>query len=389
MSGIYLDAHANARLAPEALDAMVAAYSRPGNPHAANAAGLRANSIIEEARAQIGSLICASATDLVFTSGATEANNLAIMGLARAAASAGNPKRTIATSALEHPSVSEPAKALSREGFKHIIIPVDDSGQVCLEVLEEVANRGDLLLASITWADGEIGAIQPLMDIANIVHAAGAIVHSDASQAAGRVDVDVDRTNVDAMSVSSHKIHGPAGIGALYLGPGIGKPKALMHGGGQERGVRPGTIPTALAAGFGVAATIAKRRRAEDQAHCIALAQAFEAALLESSVTYKVNGGRGRRLPGSLNIRIGGVDGDSIVDALRDSVAVSTGSACASGKIEGSQTLRAIGLTETEARSSLRFCFDRYNTMEEASSAAQAIAAIVKRFGIAAGEFVQ
>jgi cysteine desulfurase len=389
MNGIYLDAHANARLAPEALDAMVAAYGRPGNPHAANAAGLRASAVVEQARAQIGSLISASANDLVFTSGATEANNLAIMGLARAAASAGNPKRRIATSALEHPSVSEAAKALVAEGFSHIVIPVDARGQISLDALIEVANAGDLLLTSMTWADGEVGAIQPLSDITNIAHAAGAIVHSDASQAAGRIDVDVDRINVDALSVSSHKIHGPAGIGALYLSPGLGKPKPLMHGGGQERSIRPGTIPTALAAGFGAAASMAKLRRTEDQAHCVTLVQRFEDSLLKSSVRYEINGGREHRLPGSVNIRIDGIDGDAVVDALGDALAVSTGSACSSGKIDGSQALRAIGLTEVQARSSLRCCFDRYNTVEEADAAAEAIAAVVKRFGIAAGEFVQ
>lgn len=389
MSGIYLDSHANARLAPEALDAMVRAYQRPGNPHAANAAGLYASSIVELARGQIASLIGAAASEVVFTSGATEANNLAIIGLARAAANAGDARRTIATSALEHPSVTEAAKALVREGFTHITLPVEGSGRLSIDALVSVVDAGDLLLVSVTAADGEIGAIQPLADIANLANSAGAIMHSDASQAAGRIKLDVEELGVDALSLSSHKLHGPAGVGALYISAAVGRPEPLLHGGGQERGLRPGTIPAALAAGFGAASALAESRKREDHAHCATLADAFERDLRERSVSYELNGARELRLPGSLNIRLQGVDGDSVVDALGENLTVSTGSACSSGKIESSHILRAIGLTEEEARSSIRLCFDRYNTIAEAAKAAESIAAIVTRFGIAAGEFVQ
>ncbi|HXH51954.1 MAG TPA: cysteine desulfurase family protein [Sphingomicrobium sp.] len=389
MTSIYLDAHANARLAPEAMEAMSRAYAQPGNPHAANAAGLRASSIVEQARAQVASLISAAPSEIIFTSGATEANNLAIIGLSRAAASAGDRRRTIATSAVEHASVTEAAKALVREGFRHVILPVDSSGKVSVRALTNLADGGDLLLVSVTAADGEIGRIQPIADIGKAAHFAGAIVHSDASQSAGRVGVDVDHMDVDALSISSHKMHGPAGIGALYINPAIVRPEPLLHGGGQERGIRPGTIPVALACGFGAAAAVAQSRKVADRVHCTALVEQFEAMLRARSVSFRVNGEREQRLPGSLNIRFGGVDGDSVIDALGENLAVSTGSACSSGKLEGSHVLRAIGLSEEEARSSVRLCFDRYNTPEEAAMAAESIAAVVKRFGIAAGEFVQ
>jgi cysteine desulfurase len=389
MSGIYLDAHANARLAPEALAAMMRAYRHPGNPHAANAAGLHASSIVELARNQIASLVCAAPSEIVFTSGATEANNLAIIGFAHAAATAGDTRRTIATSALEHPSVIEPANALMREGFRHISLPVDGSGRLSMDALGKAISAGDLLLVSVTAADGEVGAIQPLADIASLARSAGAIMHSDASQAAGRITLDVEQLGIDALSISSHKLHGPAGVGALYISAAAGKPEPLLHGGGQERALRPGTIPVALAAGFGAAAALAQSRMRNDQAHCATLAATFERALRELSVSYELNAGRESRLPGSLNIRLKGVDGDSVVDALGENLAVSTGSSCSSGKIESSHILRAIGLTEEEARSSIRLCFDRYNTIEEAAKAADSVATVVKRFGIAAGEFVQ
>jgi cysteine desulfurase len=386
MSAIYLDTHANARLAPEAFEAMVRAYRHPGNPHAANAAGLHASSIVELARTQIASLIGGAPTEIVFTSGATEANNLAIIGFARAAAKAGDVRRTIATTVLEHPSVTEAAKALVREGFTHIVLPVEDSGRLSLDALSKVVEAGDLLLVSVTAADGEIGAIQPLADIANLARSAAAIMHSDASQAAGRIELDVEQLGIDALSISSHKLHGPVGVGALYISAAAGKPEPLLHGGGQERGLRPGTVPAALAAGFAAAAALAQSMRRDDQAHCTTLADAFERVLRERAVSYELNGRRKLRLPGSLNIRLKGVDGDSVVDALGEKLAVSTGSACSSGKMESSHILRAIGLTDDEARSSIRLCFDRYNTIEEAAKAAESSAAHVEPFWKAAGD---
>jgi cysteine desulfurase len=256
-------------------------------------------------------------------------------------------------------------------------------------MLANVAEGGDLLLVSITAADGEIGYIQPFNDIVAITHAKGAIMHSDASQAAGRIELDVEQAGVDALSISSHKLHGPAGIGALYISAAAGRPQALIHGGGQEQGLRPGTIPAALAAGFGAAAELAKSRKLADQAHAADLVAAFEHTLRDLSVSYELNGVREPRLPGSLNLRLHGADGDSLVDGLGEMLAISTGSACSSGKVDSSLVLRAIGLSDEEARSSVRLCFDRYNTIEEAAMAANSIAGVLKRFGIAAGEFVQ
>jgi len=361
---------------------------RTGNPHAAHAAGASAADSVEQGRAQVAALIGVQPSEIVFTSGATEANNLSILGFARALQCAGSDRRTIVTSAIEHPSVLGPAKLLEREGFRHVAIGVGRDGVVDRDAFAVALN--DAALVSIGLANGEIGTIQPIAELAEIAHAAGAVVHCDATQAVGRVPVDAFALDVDALSLSSHKMYGPAGIGALFVSSAaLLQPEPLLVGGGQEGGRRPGTVPAMLVAGFGVAAELAARRLPADAEHSEQLRRAFLGTLDARAVEWSLTVENVRRLPGSLSLRFDGIEGDSLVDQLSGTVDLATGSACASGKIEPSHVLTALGLSQSEARSTVRLYFDRYLDEDAAVRAAGAIAEAVERFRLVTGEVIQ
>lgn len=385
----YLDGHASTEIAPEAIDAMLEAWRAPGNPHGANAAGAFAAQRVEFARAEIAALIGSAPEEIIFTAGATEANNLAIMGLARARAALGDARRVIITSALEHPSVDRAANALLAEGFRHEILPVGDDGRVDMGRLQALLKVGDAALVSVTAADGEIATCQPIAEIAALAADHAALVHCDASQAAGRIALDATELGLDAMTLSSHKMHGPSGIGALFLSSLALRPIPLIWGGGQEKGLRPGTVAVPLAVGFGVAARLARTQMESDAAHTRKLATALLDALNARGVAYRLNGAAADRLPGSLSLQLPGIAADELVDLLANSVVLSTTTACSSGQMEPSQSLMSIGLSREEAASSFRMVFSRYSDEAATDSIADAIRTAAVRLSVASGEVVQ
>lgn len=386
MNAIHLDGHATTAVAPEAIEAMLRQLAETGNPHAAHAAGQRAAANVEDGRASIAELIGAQPSELFFTSGATEANNLALLGMARSAARAGLAARTVVTSQIEHPSVLGPAKMLEREGFRHVSLPVGPDGVVDLAALAATA---DALIVSVGLVNGELGTVQPIEQVVTIARTLGALVHCDGAQAVGRIPVDVFALDIDALSMSSHKMYGPAGIGALFISSAaVVRPEPLFAGGGQESGLRPGTVPAFLVAGFAAAARLAKVQMAEDASRAERLREAFLSALDEQGADWTINT-TGPRVPGSLNMRFDGVEGDSIVDQVADAISIATGSACSAGKVEPSHALTAIGLSPAQARSTIRLYFDRYLNEEDVGAAAAVIARAVRRFSVVAGEVVQ
>jgi cysteine desulfurase len=386
---IYLDAHASTPLAPEALDALVLHLGYPGNPHSPHAAGARAHEAVEDARCAVADLIGAAPAEIVFTSGATEANNLAILGLARAALG-GTSRRTIVTSAIEHPSVLEAAEALAGEGFNHHIAPVDTEGRIDLAALAKILSANETLLVSVMAANNVTGVIQPVGEVAALARSAGAIVHCDAAQAAGRIALDVFDLDVDALSLSAHKMYGPPGVGALYLSAACPvRLKPLTFGGGQERGLRSGTTPAALVASFGAAASLVGARRDIDDQYVRRLAARFLARLQAHQVRLQTIGSDQHRLPGSVNIAIENYDAQELTERLSSTVAISTGSACSSGQINVSPVLEAMRLPDALSRSSFRVCFNRYSTEEDADLAATTIVGTLREMELATGRIVQ
>ena len=380
--GIYLDGHSTTILAPEARSAMESAWEEGGNAQSPHFTGMRASEAVERARMSVSQLIGAEITEVIFTSGATEANNLAILGVARRLTSVNRPR--IIVSSIEHKAVIEPALVLRAEGFEVIEAPVLRTGVVDLKALSQLVNQRTLLV-SLMLANNEIGVIQPVEQAAALAHAAGALVHSDCAQALGRMPIDVAQLNVDYLSLSAHKCHGPMGVGALYVAGGAPKPNALMHGGGQEEGIRPGTVPVALCAGFGAAVDLARRHLAEDSQHCATLVSRFAAVLAELGLNSRPTCVDSEHLPGSFSFRIPGLDADRLVDTLARDVYLSTGSACNSGQLGPSHVLQAIGLSPQDARATLRVCFGRYNSSIDAELAAAHIAAACRAQGVATG----
>lgn len=386
---IYLDAHASTPLAPEALTALVGQLAKPGNPHAPHGAGAQALAAIEAARHDVAELVGAAASEIVFTSGATEANNLAILGLARAAGRC-SPRRTIVTSAIEHPSVLEAAGALVAEGYRHRIVSVGGDGRLDLASLADLLAEGDVLLLSVMAASNVTGVVQPIREAAALARRAGALIHTDAAQAGARLPLDVLDLDVDALSLSAHKMYGPPGVGALYLSAASPvRPEPLTFGGGQEGGLRSGTAPTALIAAFGASARIAADRRDADDCRLRALVARFLADLSARQVRLQIIGDSDHRLPGSVNIAPIGADAQDLTERLSRYVALSSGSACSSGRGVVSPTLRAMNIPDSVARSSVRVCFNRYSGDDDARLAAYAIADALADSRLATGSIVQ
>lgn len=381
---IYLDGHATTPLAPEARDAMLAAWSHAGNANSPHSAGARAAITVDAARGAVARLIGADPTEIVFTSGATEANNLALLGVARAAARAGDSKRRVIVSAIEHKAVLEPARMLRDEGFDVVEAPVDQQGQIDLEAFAQVLNE-ETLLVSVMAANNEIGVIQPVKTVVSMARRVGALTHCDAAQAAGKISLDVFDLDVDYLSLSAHKLHGPFGVGALYLGAMAPRPYPLVVGGGQEGGVRSGTLPVPLIAGFGAAAEIAAVNLECAAQHARSLTRQFTEELAKRQVRFEVICAASDRLPGSLSLRLAGIDADDLVSTLADDLLISTGSACSAGQIEPSHVLRAIGFTHEQAKSTVRLLFGRYNVPQEAMEAAGLFAHACERVRLATG----
>ncbi|WP_420144524.1 cysteine desulfurase family protein [Sphingobium sp.] len=348
---IYLDYQATTPLAPEAFDAMVPLLrDQFANPHSAHRAGRLAAAQVEVARDEVARLL-PSGGKLIFTSGATEALNIAIQGA---------PPGDIVTIATEHAAVLDTVEVLARSGRRVTILPVDAGGIVDLDAAARaIVPTVSLVVAMLV--NNEIGVIQPVEALADLAHRAGALFLCDAVQGYGRVPIPA---NVDMVAISAHKIHGPKGVGALWLRDGV-RPAPLIHGGGQEGGLRSGTLPPALCAGFGIAARLMRDRAEEDRTHIHGLS--LLARTLFSDWT--LNGAATQRYPGNLNLRRDGIDGARLLSHCRN-VAFSLGSACASGSGRPSHVLRALGLTDAQARGSVRIGFGRYTTAQDLERAA-------------------
>jgi len=356
---IYLDYQATTPLAPEALQAMLPwLESQHANPHSPHAPGRAAKAAVEVAREQIAALLPRGGT-FSFTSGATEALNWAIKG------STGG----IVTFATEHAAVLDTIEAEARKGRAVTVLPVGSDGLPDLAAARAAIGPGTGLVAAML-VNNEIGAIHPIEEIASLAHAAGARFLCDAVQGYGRVRIPEE---CDLVAVSAHKIHGPKGVGGLWIRDGVAL-EPLLHGGGQEPGGRSGTLSPALCAGFGAAAQLAKQRFGADHAH---VEQLFRAALAHMGTDWALNGSLGERYHGNLNLRRAGLDVARLMSELRD-IAFSAGSACASGSGRPSHVLRAIGLSDAEARSSIRLGFGRYTTEEELMAALDRITAAAR-----------
>ena len=375
---VYLDGLATSPLAPEARDAMIQASSHPGNAGSPHYAGARASAMVEEARHDVASLIGADANEIVFTSGATEADNLAIRGVAMRAVHSGNSRRKVIVSAIEHKAVLEAAENLRAYGFEVILAPATVEGVVDVGATERLIDSTTLLV-SIMLANNETGALQPVGPIAAVAHREGALIHCDAAQAVGKIHVDVDDLEVDYLSISAHKMYGPMGVGALYVASGAPKPYPLSYGGKQEGSMRPGTEPIYLLAAFGAAARLARSRLREDMEHGRALAEAFCNDLSNRGLRYAITTRSASVLPGAVSLAVDGVSADSLVSSLYHCASISTGSACTSGQLMPSHVLLAMGITPDRADSVIRLYFGRYNTLAETQIVAPAFVEAVRR----------
>lgn len=375
-SPIYLDGHATTPLAPEAAAVMAPWWHElSANAHSPHGAGQKAAVAVEHARAHIARLIGAHPGEVVFTSGATEANALAIIGVAGAARAARDDRRRIIVSAIEHKSVLESARRLGRDGFEVVIAPVTPSGVVDLDTLASLVNA-DTLLVSVMAANNEVGVIQPIEAVATLVRAAGALLHIDASQQVGKLPIDL--SIADFASLSSHKMYGPVGVGALFISAAASlQPEPLFAGGSQERGLRPGTLPVPLIVGFGEAARVAQDHMEIDAEHGRRLADRLSTGLSDRQVLFVINGLEEDRLPGSLSLRLIGCDGASIIARLSHAVSIAEGSACTSGQITPSHVLTAMGQSAEIASQTVRIFCGRYNTENEILAAVDAIARVV------------
>lgn len=360
---IYLDYQATTPMDPRVLAKMMPWFTEKfGNPHSrSHAYGWEAEAATDLAREQVAALIGASEKEIIFTSGATEANNIAIKGVARFYK---DKKNHIITPVTEHKCVLDSCRHLEQEGFEVTYLPVQKNGLIDLEVLK-AAIRPTTLLISVMGVNNEIGVIQPLAEIGKLAREAGAFFHVDAAQAFGKIPLDVEAMNIDLMSISGHKIYGPKGIGALYVRrrPRV-RLEPLFSGGGQERGFRSGTLPTPLVVGLGEAAVIAHAEMAKDEAHARKLYNKFMTELLDGIPDVHINGDREKRWPGNVNLSFAYVEGESMIMAIKD-LAVSSGSACTSASLEPSYVLRSLGVSEELAHTSIRFGVGRFTTDEE------------------------
>jgi len=360
---IYLDYQATTPMDPRVLAKMMPWFTEKfGNPHSrSHAYGWEAEAAGELAREQVAALIGATEKEIIFTSGATESNNIAIKGVARFYK---DKKNHIITPVTEHKCVLDSCRHLEQEGFEVTYLPVQKNGLIDMDALR-AAIRDTTLLVSVMAVNNEIGVIQPLAEIGKLCREKGVLFHTDAAQAFGKIPLDVEAMNIDLMSISGHKIYGPKGIGALYVRrrPRV-RLESLFSGGGQERGFRSGTLPTPLVVGLGEAAVIAKAEMAQDEAHAHKLYNKFMTELLEGMPDVFINGDRTQRWVGNINLSFAYVEGESMIMAIKD-LAVSSGSACTSASLEPSYVLRSLGVSEELAHTSIRFGVGRFTTDEE------------------------
>lgn len=380
---IYMDNQATTRMDPRVLEAMLP-YLTEAYGNAASRShsfGWAAEQAVETARGQIAALLGASPKEIVFTSGATESNNLAIKGAVEAAR-ATDPQRSIhvVTQATEHKAVLDPCAWLAKQGRRVTVLPVDPEGRVRLGDLESAIAAEKPALVSMMAANNEIGTLQPIEATGALCREHGILFHTDAAQAVGKLPIDVNRGGIDLLSISGHKIYGPKGIGVLYArrrNP-KGSIAEQIHGGGHERGLRSGTLNVPAIVGLGKACALAAEEMESEGHRLTALRDRLEAKLLAGLDQVSINGCRQHRLPGNLNMTFAHADSESIMMGLRD-VALSSGSACTSASIQPSHVLRALGLSDEAAHSSLRFGLGRFTTEEEVDFVADHLIDVVSK----------
>ncbi|MBI5867877.1 MAG: IscS subfamily cysteine desulfurase [candidate division Zixibacteria bacterium] len=375
---IYMDHHATTPVDPRVLEAMLPFFTeRFGNAASRHHAfGWDAENAVEEARKEIARAIGAEARDIVFTSGATEADNLALRGVADASASRGN---HIITSRIEHKAVLDSAARLERIGFDVTYVPVDSEGLIDpADVRRAITDR--TILISIMCANNEIGTLQPIGEIGALARERGIPFHTDAVQAIGKLPINVSEDPIDLMSMTAHKIYGPKGIGALYVRQSRPRVRLapLIDGGGHEHGLRSGTLPVPLIVGFAKAITLAVAEMDTENARLAALRDRLKKIITSGLDEVYLNGSATRRLPNNLNMSFAYVEGESLLMGMKD-VALSSGSACTSSLVEPSYVLKAVGVGEELAHSSIRFGLGRFNTAEEVEYVAEKIVETVKR----------
>jgi cysteine desulfurase len=372
---IYLDNQATTACDPRVVQAMLPFFTEHyGNPHSAeHAMGRFAEAAVEQARAHIAALIGADPREIVLTSGATESNNIAIKGAARHAAAQGTTSRRIVTVATEHKCVLESVADLAAEGFEPVFLPVRPDG-----LLDPAALRDALatptLLVSVMAVNNETGVIQNIAALAALAHEAGALFHTDAAQAAGKIPLDVEAMRIDLLSISGHKLYGPKGVGALYVRR---RPRVrlapLFSGGGQERGLRSGTLPAPLIVGFGEACRIAAAEMATDHARIATLRDRMLQALRTRIPDLALNASADSRIPGNLNLTFPATPAQTLMQRTPE-LCVSTGSACSSAEIEPSYVLRALGLSDDQAARTLRIGIGRFTSPADIDAAAAMLA---------------
>ncbi|XP_054906411.1 cysteine desulfurase, mitochondrial [Poeciliopsis prolifica] len=360
---LYMDFQATTPMDPRVLDAMLPfQVNYYGNPHSrTHAYGWESETAMETARKQVADLIGADPREIIFTSGATESNNMAIKGVARFYQAK---KRHVITTQTEHKCVLDSCRILEAEGFEVSYLPVQSNGLLDLQLLES-SIRPETSLVSVMTVNNEIGVKQPIKEIGQICRSRGVFLHTDAAQAVGKIPISVTDWKVDLMSISGHKIYGPKGVGALYVRrrPRV-RLEPLQNGGGQERGLRSGTVPTPLAVGLGAACSISQKEMEYDHHRVSMLANRLVQKIMSEIPDVIMNGDPEQRYPGCINLSFAYVEGESLLMALKD-VALSSGSACTSASLEPSYVLRAIGADEDLAHSSIRFGIGRFTTEQE------------------------
>ncbi len=374
---IYLDYQATTPVDARVMETMTPYFTEMfGNPHStSHAYGWEARDAVEVARQQIAQMINADPREIVFTSGATESNNMAIKGVGRFFDGRnGKAKSHMIAPVTEHKCVLESLKYLEKHGAEITWLPVDSDGLIDPAQIAD-AIRDDTALVSVMHVNNEIGVIQPIAEIGVICRERGVYLHTDAAQSAGKTPIDVAAMNVDLLSLSGHKMYGPMGIGALYVRR---KPRVrlepLMDGGGQERTLRSGTLPAPLVVGFGAAAQLVSEESDAEHTRIRDLRDRLAKGLRQRIADTHVNGSMTHRIGGNLNIGFAGIDSETLMDQLKDRVAVSSGSACTSAAVEPSYVLRALGLSDADAHASIRLCVGRMTTADQVEVAIDAIA---------------
>lgn len=391
----YLDHASTTPMLPAAVEAMTAEMGQVGNPSSLHAAGRRARRVVEESREAVAQALGARPSEVVFTGGGTEADNLALKGLYWARRGDDDRRRRLLVSAVEHHAVVDSAVWLATfHGAALELLPVDDVGRVQPATLADALARGadDVAMVSVMWANNEVGTVQPVAELAEIAHAYGVPLHCDAVQAVGQLPVDFSASGVDALTVTGHKFGGPLGVGALLLSRNL-SPVPLLHGGGQERDVRSGTVDTPGVAGLAAAAAVAVETQPERAYQLQTLRDDLVDRLLEVVPDAQLNGDRsrslGRRLPANAHFSFPGCEGDALLMLLdAQGIECSTGSACSAGVAQPSHVLLAMGCTEERARGSLRFSLGHTSTLHDVDALIDALGPVVergRRAGLVAG----